>query len=230
MEAMLTLRPMSPSLLPEVSANPAIMFHTDLSPVHSRSPSLPSIKVQIPRAQKQQDQITRNEGRVNPQIPPPVPETQLQGLIKLIPDLVRAITTHITDIADDITRGTSREKVAHVFSTILPGWGWERVEFRRFADDAEVVEFCRHHTGNKACKGVEFIEPVAPKARDLRLGDGDAAEEGECDDDKRVDQAGYKTARRHCRQHLTQRNGEQFRDQDHEELISRSRGSIVEAR
>jgi len=102
----------------------------------------------------------------------------------------------------------------------LSGGGGEGVEFFGSAHNRQAVKFGRHHAGDEAGEGVELVEPCAPEAGDLGLGNRHAAEEGEDDHDKGVDQAGNEARWRDCRDHLSQRDGEELGDQDHEELVA----------
>ena len=58
------------------------------------------------------------------------------------------------------------------------------------------MELRDRHAANEARKGVKLVKPRAPELGDLWFGDGDAAEEGESDDDKGVDKDGDEAAGR----------------------------------
>lgn len=60
------------------------------------------------------------------------------------------------------------------------------VQFRSSASYRPVVQFCDDHASNEAREGVELEEPGAPEGRDLWVGDGDAAEEDEGDDEEGI--------------------------------------------
>ena len=107
--------------------------------------SLPSIEIQIPRRQEQQDQITRNERRVDAQIAPAVSKAEFQGLEELIPDFIRAVATDVADVADDVAGTAPLEELGHVPSTILPAGGGETVQFVGLADHGVAVQFRRDH-------------------------------------------------------------------------------------
>jgi len=85
------------------------------------------------------------------------------------------------------------------------------------------------HAADQPRERIKLVEPGAPKTRNLRLGDGDSAEEGEDDDEEGVEQAGDEAVRRDSGVHLAQRDGEEIDDEDHEELVSRAVGTGLEA-
>ena len=86
------------------------------------------------------------------------------------------------------------------------------------------------HAADESREGIELVQPSAPELRDLGLGDRDATEKGECDDDEWVQQGGYERGRRDSSDHLAQCYREQFRDENHEKLIPRSGRCVLEAR
>ena len=64
------------------------------------------------------------------------------------------------------------------------------MQFARRTDDLAALEFGDDHTADEAGEGVKLVEPTAPETGDVGAGDGDAAEEGEDDDDKGVEESG----------------------------------------
>ena len=190
--------------------------------------SLPSIKIQIPTPNKQQEQITTNKRRKNPQIPPTVIKTNQQRLKELIANFKRTVLTDIRHVVSDISRAAILKERRHVFATVLVSGGREGVVFEGLADDGLVVEFGDDHGGDETGEGVEFVEPGAPEFGDLGFGDGDAAEEGEDDDDERIQKAGDEGGGRQGGDHLADCDGEEFGDEDDEELEAGAIGGWVE--
>ena len=62
------------------------------------------------------------------------------------------------------------------------------MEFARCANDLAALELGDDHTANEAGEGVELVEPAAPETGDVGVGDGDAAEKRENDDDEGVEE------------------------------------------
>ncbi len=175
-------------------------------------------------ADEQQNQITADESSKDTQIPPVIVETEPQGLIELIPDLVGAILTQIRRVLRQVPRAPVLEERAHIFATSLASRRTKGIELGRGALDGAIVQFRDDHTADETGERVELVEPGAPEGRDLRLRDGDTAKEGEDDDDERVQEHADEGASREGCDRLAERDREECGDEDHEKLIAGSAG------
>jgi len=111
---------------------------------------------------------------------------EVETLVKLIPNSVGAVFTCVGDIVDEIPRAAVGEEIAHILTTLHTCWRGESVELHGSADDRLVVELGDNHAADKASEGIQLVEPCAPEFGDLSLGDRNTTEEGEGDDDERV--------------------------------------------
>ena len=107
-------------------------------------PCSASIEVQISAPQEEQDQIAADECGKDTQVPPPVIETVSQWLIKLVPNLIRAVLADICCVVDEIAGSAAREEGVHILAAGLARGRGERVELRGGADHWSVVEFGYH--------------------------------------------------------------------------------------
>ena len=210
--------------------------HTQLSTPYSLPLPLvikstsPPIEIEVPTPQKQQDQITRYECRENPQIPPPISIFEPQRLVKLFAHLIRAVFARTSRVIHDIPGSAIPEKRSHVFPARQSRRRREPLQFARRADDLAALELGDDHAPNEPGEGIKLIEPAAPETGNLRARDGDPAEEGEDDDDKRVEEGGDEGRRGHGGEHLAESDGKEFGDEDDEELVAGSVGSGLEGR
>jgi len=97
------------------------------------------------------------------------------------------------------------------------------------AFDGSSVKFCNDHAADEAGEGVELIEPCSPELGDLRFRDGDAAEECESDDYEGIEERGDERTGGDCCNHLAECDGEEFGDENHEELVAGSGTGVLEA-
>ena len=191
------LNPIHPSLF---LSGPKVSF--SLFPFPFPYPSclfakvLPPIKVQISTRQKQYHKVTRNKRCKDPQIPPPIHKRKSQRLKELIAHLVRAVIAlfRARRRTGQVSRPAGIKERSHVVRAAHVWRTGKVLKFLGCADDRQVMEFRYCHAAYQTCKGVELVQPDAPELGDLRLGNGDAAEEGKCDDDKGVDEDGDEAA------------------------------------
>lgn len=109
--------------------------------IYSTQLKLPPIEIQPPTSHKQQNQITPNIRRQDPQIPPPRIETDAKLLVELIPNLESTVRAVRGGVGDEVSRSASVKKRGHIFAAGLADWGGEEVEFGVFAEDGKGVEF-----------------------------------------------------------------------------------------
>ena len=178
---------------------------------------------------EQKDQVTRNKSRKNPQIPPPVIIFQPERPIKLITNPIRAVLARIRDIFRKISWPSTFEEVAHILPAALPRRRRESVVLDRRAFHRPVVQFRHNHPAHQPRERVELVKPRTPEAWDLRFRDRNAAEEGEGDDEKRVEERADEAAWRQRRDQLAESDGEQLRYEDDEELVACFAGGGLEA-
>lgn len=153
-----------------------------------------------------------------------------EGRVKLVADLVRAVIAGRRVVCAEVARAAGGKEVGHVLAARLAGRRGERVELGRRALDLAAVELGDDHAADEARERVQLVQPRAPEARDLRLGNRDAAEEREDDDDEGVAEGGRDGRGRHGGDELAQRHAENLRDEHHEELVAGSRRCRLEAR
>lgn len=200
------------------------------------SSSSPPIEIQKPARSKQYDQIAPNKGRQNAQISPPLVEREAIGLIKLIPNLVRAILTRARKVISEIPWPTPFKELRQVVSTILPRRSGEAIELMWPALHHPPVQFRRYHPTHQPRERHELVQPHAPELRYLRLRNRNAAEEGEDDDNEGIEEGGYEGGRGESSDHLAQGDGEELDNKDHQELVARTRrggletGNVVEGK
>ena len=103
--------------------------------------SLSAIEVQIPAPQEEQDQVAADEGGIDPQVPPPMIETVAQRLVKLVPDLIRAVLADVRCVVDKVAGSAVRKEGVHVLAARLARGSGEVVQLRGGADHGAVVEF-----------------------------------------------------------------------------------------
>ena len=147
----------------------------------------------------------------------------------MISDLVSAVFTSISHVADDVTWATGLEEIGHVFAAVLAAGRREALKLGRGTGNFAAMEFSDDHTADKASEGVELVQPRTPEFWDLRLGDCDTAEEGEGDDDEGVEERGDERTRCDSCYHLTESDGEELGDENHEKLVSCSGAGGLEA-
>lgn len=111
---------------------------------------LPSIKIQVPTPNKQQNQITPNKRGQNAKIPPPMTPRNAKRLIELIAHAVRTVRAIRSLVVGNVARSARREEGGHVLSASLAGWGGEAVELDVGADHGFFVEFVGHQAGDEA--------------------------------------------------------------------------------
>ena len=116
-----------------------------LSQFQARNPKtpclLPPIKVQIPAAQEQEDQITSTESNHDPEIPPSRVEANRKRLVELVADAVSAVLAIRSRVVGDVARAAAREEGAHVLAAGLARRGGEEVQFAGGAGYELVVQF-----------------------------------------------------------------------------------------
>jgi len=169
--------------------------------------------------QKQQAQITPHKRSQDPQIPPSIPKVQSKALIELITDLIRTVLTSTRRIIHNIPIPSPLEETRHVLPTSLSRRRSKMLQLFRRASHSPAMQFRDDHAADEARERVELIQPRAPEFRDLRLRDGDAAEERECDDDEWIQERGDERRGCDCSDHLTESYGKELGDEHHEELI-----------
>ncbi len=102
--------------------------------------------------------------------------------------LVGTITTRTCRIIHYVTSAfANSEELVHVLPTSLSRWRIEVIQLRCSAYNGPIVQLCDDHATNKARKRIELKEPGAPECRYLWVWNGDAAEEGECDNQERIE-------------------------------------------
>lgn len=152
---------------------------------------LSAIKVKVPRAQKQKNQVRSNENNVDAQIPPAIIKTELQRLEELVTNLVGTILTHASSVVDNVTSAAALEEVGHVVPTCHTWRSIEYIEFSGSALHSSVVQLGYNHTTDKTSKGIKLVEPGTPKLRDLWLCNCDATEESKSNDYKWIHKRRY---------------------------------------
>lgn len=149
-------------------------------------PCSTSVEVQVLRSEEENDQIASNKSSKDTEISPPVGKLVSKGLEEFIANLECAVVANVGSIVEEISGGARREEVAHVCTTVLTTRSAELVEFAGLASDGLVVELGDDHTSDEASKWVQLVQPNTPELGNLRLGDGDTAEQGKDDLRKEV--------------------------------------------
>ena len=139
---------------------------------------------------QQNGNITRHKRGKNTQIPPPIPPIHLHPLQELLSILERAELAVTPRLVDEIPRAARLEEISHILAARLPDGCDEAVQLPRRAFDFPACQFRGGHAADEAGEGVEFVEPGAPEGGHGGGRDGDAAEEGEGDDDEGVEEDG----------------------------------------
>lgn len=174
------------------SPSPVLLLLPHLSPSGSLvcvdlwAPS-PSIEIQIPTRGEQDDQIAGDKGGQDTEVPPPVVKSKAKGLVELVARPICAIFTGAGGMVVQVARPAGGEEVTHILAAGLTTGGGEAVVFGRGTLDDSIVQLGRHHAADQPGEGVELVEPDPPELGYLWGRDGDAAEEGEDDEDEGVE-------------------------------------------
>lgn len=115
-------------------------------------------------------------------------EREAKRFIELIPNSVCTIFTRTCEIIPQIPRTSIFKEPSHILPTTLPTGGLKPIEFQLRALHNPIMQLRRHHPPYQPCERDELVQPHAPEIRDLRFRNGDAAEEGEDDDDKGIEE------------------------------------------
>jgi hypothetical protein len=147
-------------------------------------------------------------------------EREAKGLIELIPNFICTILTRTRGIIPDIARPTPLKETSHILPATLPLGRRKHVEFTGLTLHDPIMQLRRHHPTHQARERDKLVQPHAPELGDLGFRDGDAAEEGEDDDDEGVEEGGDESGGGEGGDRLAEGDGEELHDEDHEELIA----------
>jgi hypothetical protein len=159
--------------------------------------------IQKPRCKCQNNQITANKTRKNPQLLPPIIPTKPQVPKIPIPDTIRTISTRRRCIGIRHIPRRCFQKRSGVLKTRFSGRRFEDGKLVLRALDWKIVQFSGHHSRYKTGHGVEGVEPGAPEGGHAGTRDGDAAEETEGDHDRRIEETCDECIRGECCDHLS---------------------------
>jgi hypothetical protein len=166
---------------------PASPYFHPSNPISSQRSGLSAIEIQKSARCKQNDQITADESGQDAEVPPAMIEGEAERLIELITNFVRTVLTRTCDVIPQISRPAPRKEIGHVVATSLTLRSRKAIELMWCTLNHPPMQLCRHHAADQSREWDEFVQPDAPKFRDLGFGNGDAAEEGEDDYDERVE-------------------------------------------
>ena len=105
--------------------------------------------------------------------------------------LVSTIPARLCRVIDQIPDPPRvAKKLSHILPTGLSCRRAKVIQLLRLAHDVTALQFRDHHTADEAREWVQLIQPGAPEAGHLRVGNRDAAEEREGYDYKGVEEGG----------------------------------------
>lgn len=156
-------------------------------------------------------------------------ERETERLVELIPNFICTILTHTRNVIPDIARPTRLKETSHILPATLPLGRCKHIEFTGPTLHDPIMQFRRHHPTYHARERDKLVQPHAPELGDLGFRDGDAAEEGEDNDNEGVEEGGDEGGGGERGDRLAEGDREELDDEDHKELVAGAGGGGLES-